>query len=396
MKRFKQNVSKCIGACIRDAGIPSFSIGSMSTAAKELREKFSKLVPDPRYVHKCKCCGKPKKPVEAAKGDVQRMFKQVKPQVPGRFFRHIRRNLEAKGLVCAYIERTDNETKARIKRAKGYKRARLATKFFTRSGVTSFTLAELEEILLGTSRLKYSLVGSEVVAQELGIAMGDSLSSIKAELCLHEREGWFLRHPVDYFSASETLQMRYADDVLSVSCTLCSKCLHRMCERIYKRPLRYGVEESGTRVSYLDLTIKFIGNHMRIGPLTKNRNWAVGASVERVKNRYHANVTGIATADLLRQWISAHLHSVNRSAKSTNMRRVHILSQVCELVHLGYSYKAIKAAFYSVQSPSVRRVRDIGIAEISKQIELEKSGKAYTKKDWEDFFIEHWSYLRAE
>lgn len=56
---------------------PTWDVWSLSDAPKLLNERYEKLAWDPKYVHRCACCGRPKKPATSVTLDASHAYEQT-------------------------------------------------------------------------------------------------------------------------------------------------------------------------------------------------------------------------------------------------------------------------------------------------------------------------------
>lgn len=403
LRSIKQRMSKCLQLLCEKCGFPHWAINSLSEAPRIVRDGFKKLRIRPEHVCSCKRCGKKKSPIEMVRGDVCRMFKQISPMAPVEYYKKVKKNLTRRGVRAVYVD-TGGATGFRGKRRKP-PAPRLSATFFTRPGCVSFSLEELEELLVASGECKYSTVGIHVMQQELGIAMGDALSSIKADMTLRDAEMsfildtrrlgklGFINNDEVRLNESDLFACRYADDVLLISPLFCVDCLHSPAEFTYTEPLQYSREEGGQFISFLDSTLRIAGASLLLKPNPKNIAWCLGISETKKKNRFVEYIPCVPSNVLLQQWISAHMYGVERKTKDHRTRIVSNLEVIHEILLLGHSPQRVIDAMRAIQTRALREPRDLMIKTMRPFVEMYNSGSPPTKSEWEKFFSNYYKIL---
>ena len=242
---------------------------------------------------------------------------------------------------------------------------------------------------------RFARMGDCCVEQIRGTQMGSTLSGIKASLDFCESEAAFIEggyqtagFEAPGFTLDEGIAViRYVDDALLVSSTLCASCLEQVGATLYERPIVFEVEEVGQRVGFLDLMIEVVGGGLggglgalKIWRRNHNLDFMMGYARKPVKVRFGPPVgPGGPTRADLQAWVAqAWAADEQRTAQTfvrcadtrlgpeaaawealhgTAGRFAVAAGTPLELVALGHAPAAVRRAVSGVRAPQHRPFR---------------------------------------
>lgn len=371
-----RSIGRGIGHMLAMDSSPHLKSAGLHCMGDEISEMISKLkctVKDP-YV--CKRCGGPKSPLTILRGDLSQMYKRCDGVEAERAFAKLARRIEKRWGTTAVGDQ---------RRTDGKKKAILMRKAVKGRGIRSWSHkgsdGDIQRTLRWTSSLNLSRVGKHLLKRIHGMAMGATLSGIKADLAICERERRWLsdtgkqrRH--NFCEGHESWETciagcRYADDILFASEDDCDCCMEEWGRLIYTSPHLFEAEERGRQATFCDREVTAVEKDdgswtLRQKHHDKNEFFLRGEQAEWTRCRYEPAL-GRRMKRSLRQWISCGLHQVhskNRGvtdAETMVLQKCETIRIVGEMIILGHRVADIESAMRSLRQGKLQEYITEGI-----------------------------------
>jgi hypothetical protein len=355
---------------IQRANRSTFELWSMAQIRQVITDRVARLFAPPKWRCKCYRCHAAKAPIEWLIGDATRLYTSVSTE------QVIEAAQEFKELFEKYT-REDKVSVLHTRRVKGY--AGGAT-HNTKTG-TTFTTAELMDMVKFATLCRVFRVGDAIVRQVLGVPMGGHMSKIFISILLCKMEGdlfddrrWLIDN--DFFSEvmrdaglhpTELVNgIRWVDDVLIFSRIFCQDCLVLLLKRMYKAPLEFEIEGRPPVGEFLDLLIRTRGDKLGFSLRQKNEKWAYGES-DTIAKTSLPPVLGrpVISRKRVSVYLSSKLHRVDQVHPQGTLQRTHALVDILTEVHkLGYPSPFVRRALDGIRHIRVRDLAALGQAVI--------------------------------
>lgn len=250
---------------------------SLARAATDLRRVAQSLrgAPSPT----CHECGMRRRGVTATVLDASAMYERICPS----------QVLEAAAVVLRYLRSCGRKGVVVYRTRRLYGRSVRASGSYACDRVY-ISLADMFALLRLGVNMRWATFGDAVFMQRAGLPIGGPLSDLGAGLLLGlQEQAWQAFGPLRVWSGFRSLarngdyaeriaQVRYVDDVLTLSTSLCCSCSARMVKQ--KHPgVPFEVEEvsSSGPVRWLDLLVHLGAPSCHLALLQVERPWLSGA-----------------------------------------------------------------------------------------------------------------------
>jgi hypothetical protein len=238
-------------------------------------------------------------------------------------------------------------------------------------------LGDLEQLLRWSAVQNTAKLGQFFIRREKGIAMGSTLSSPKADIVVSGCEADWLQKTDEHHrrrfyprtaNRKEYIGMiRYADDVLCCSGSLCCNCLLQWSHRTYAMPMKFELEEQAWPVTFCDLQIDVWPcatgrEQLVITKNDKNLSFALGEAYMPARARYQPYF-GPCDGLCVRRWLITAWIDIVRKTQAPNfiVTESLILTSavrcVVELHLRGYPTKILLQAMKSIQTKEIVAVQ---------------------------------------
>ena len=365
--------SRAIGHLQRcDPAFRAESAG-LNALGHELSADFQKLSGRDRYFLRCRRCKKDKRGASMIRMDVAQQFKSVRAHQVRVSLSLLSRRIKKRWGCCSVEAGHD---------AFGLPKYSLSKKKKAIRGETIWTFGhaegDLERLNEWMGSLTASRLGDAMLIRVRGIPMGNSMSPVRASLCLSEceRRAWTTNQYTtqEGFADSQTTVIntiaarRIADDTTMLSKELCTDCLEEFgvwCyeKQKYARGLAIEIEETGKRVTMCDRVIAIKEKdgleYICITRFEKNREFLVGNESNPKRIRFQPGLGHVST-QRIRAWITARWfdeQEKNDLAKNIIYGQLEVLS---EIVCLGFSPQTVLIVLKTISKPEWRRTAELG------------------------------------
>ena len=263
---------KLVGRAIRGAlqHLQTREVFEPSEAVEKIERCLQELRPGNGT---CRCCSKPLvNPLSAYSCDIDQAFEAC----------HSQNVSSAWGWVSRRIEQTFSTQFVQVRRGREFA-VKLGNANWSRGWVV-LTLAQIGTALVAAAGTTLCALGSTVI-ELCGMSIGGTLSaSAVAARLTHEEEFAFGAHqpgPFASLTSADIQWVRYVDDILSVSLSVCSGCLAVFFQGVYAESLS-PVFSSDVQGKYsfvwLHLELKLDGPGLRWALKNLNREYLHGVA----------------------------------------------------------------------------------------------------------------------
>jgi hypothetical protein len=241
-----------------------------------------------------------------------------------------------------------------------------------------FAEADVEILNDWMGEMCASRLGKALLVRIKGIPMGNSLSPVRASLCLSECErlAWTAsKHSraVGFSTPEVSVQQsisgrRIADDTTLISRELCEECVERFGLWCYQhqrfaRGLSIEVEEKGREIKMCDREIKIVGEEREekliINRYEKNREYLIGCAAEPKRVRFQPALGHVSARRVL-TWITARWYEEWQKNETVENVLFGQLEVLAEILDLGYTPRFVQKTLGMISKPEWRQSAEIG------------------------------------
>ena len=323
---------------------PGFSVWKLKQVVPIFRQKFGMLRwgPDPQ---ECICCNGPKWYTTLLVADAAQMYEQVDSRLVLDAF-------DAKAALLLQLQEKDTITVRRQFPVRGWPGGSIHTR--SRNFIV-FSVAQLRRMLQASCMLRFASIGNLVVKAR-GLVIGGLVSMISAVCLLSFEEEQFLQGgwtrvwqvPPQWEIHELFFGLRYVDDLLLVSGSLCHQCLRTgLCSMF---SVHFDINPEEAEQTWTDLVFS-------VDPMTRgvswtaknpNRLWVQGKG-DKKKERYVPFLGRLQCPfGMLRCLLLGRLARLRELELPAESQLVLLFEEIQELILEGYPISILRAVIHSL------------------------------------------------